>query len=229
MAHAAALCAAERAAAAAREARELGSRSARLKELCAAACCTPAEGQPIATKCLKQQCSQCRGCIKVTPLPPEVLGRACMVQLEQWQRVEVELPAAAAAAPAAGAGDGQETAVASLRKQVKLVRTMVNAEQLADRVREVLSKLLWHQRVAEHQAAEWHRCVDSMRPGDCMIAMDYSENAALAPGEEIQNNYFRRVNSTLLIAISWHWPTDAPAPIKTVHAFISPDKKHDHK
>lgn len=101
--------------------------------------------------------------------------------------------------------------------------------QIWERVREMTAKLLWHQHVADHQAEEYRRCVDSMQPGDCVVVMDFSENAALAPASEIQNNYWSRRSSTLLIAISWHWPFNAPAPIKTVHAFISPDKKHSHR
>lgn len=164
------------------------------------------DGEPPLVECLRQQCPSCRGAANVQ-LPPELDGCPATVQLQQWEKVEDSTG----------------------NKRVQLVARTLSAAELLVHARAVISQLLWHQHVAERQAAEWRRCLDDMREGECIISMDFSENAALAPGEEIQNNYWNRTGATLFIAITWHWPVGADGPIKTVHSFISPDKKHDHR
>lgn len=70
----------------------------------------------------------------------------------------------------------------------------------------------------------------SSSQGEAVINMDFSENASLAVGREVHNNYWNSASATLFInAISWRWAPDVEEPIKTNRIFISKDKNHSHR
>lgn len=96
-ARAAALEAADSATAAAQESEVLGSRSARLQQLLAAAkCAEPTEA------CRRQLCDKC-GAQRLQPFTDSV-GLPATVELRQWRRVDPEAAPDAAAEPAAAGG-----------------------------------------------------------------------------------------------------------------------------
>ena len=124
-------------------------------------------------------------------------------------------PGGADAQPDGPAADPAGSSSKKPTKRVKLELLELTAADLQQELMKQLGPLVWHLHVARHQAAPWQRTLDEMQPVDCIISMDFSGNAALVVGGEIQSKYWNRANATLFIAITWHWPLGADGPINT--------------
>jgi hypothetical protein len=167
-------------------------------------------------KCLLGECLNCGVEIKLLLCPSELdMESTATIKWRRFEKTEV--------------GMNNDTGLPRLILQEAYKET--TPTEFVIYMKSTLQKFIKHNYVARWQDSQCRLAMSGLREGVLLSHIDFAENYTFQVRNEVQSEYYRSVQVTILVHITYRVVIDEdttePTVLKESHFYVSDDRRHD--